>query len=64
MKPVSLFLKNLIKQLDREFTCEDVYSALGTGAALTLFAGFFPGAASVASVSTRSGIKTFNEVYT
>ncbi len=53
LKGVTLFLKNVIETLDQKFTCQEVYSALGTSAAVTLFAGFFPGAASVASVSSK-----------
>jgi len=37
-----------------DFTCDDLYKVLGTGAAVTLMAGFFPGAASIASTSTKS----------
>ena len=47
-------LKSLIESLDAHFTCKELYSALGTGVGVTLVAGFFPGAAPIASASTRS----------
>ena len=61
VKPLATELKKVINAIDRNFTCEDVYATLGTGAAVSLFAGFFPGAGSVASVSARSayyGVRT------
>ena len=61
VKPLATELKKLINAIDRKFTCEDVYATLGTSAAVSLFAGFFPGAGSVASVSARSayyGVRT------
>ncbi len=51
---MTLTLKSLIESLDAHFTCQHLYSALGTGVGVTLLAGFFPGAAPIASASTRS----------
>ena len=53
-KPLTTQLNKVIETLDRDFTCEDVFHALGTGAAVGLFASFFPGASSVVSVGSRS----------
>ncbi len=63
VSPVSTALTKIVDQLDRKFTCEDVYSALGTGTAVTLFMSFFPGAGSVASVGSKSayyGVRAAN----
>ena len=63
VKPITDTLTKLIEAIDREFTCKEVYSAIGTGTALTLFASFFPGASSVTQVGTKSayyGVRAAN----
>ena len=52
--------------LDKVYNCKEVYAAFGTGAAITLFSSFFPGASTVASMSSRSayyGVRTANAFY-
>ena len=52
--------------LDKIYDCSEVYKAFGTGAAITLFSSFFPGASTVASMSSRSayyGVRTANAFY-
>ncbi len=63
VKPITLTLTRMIDTIDRKFDCPEVYTALGTGAAITLFTSFFPGASSVASIGTRSayyGVRAAN----
>ena len=46
--------------------CSEVYKVFGTGAAITLFSSFFPGAAGATSLSTKSayyGVRTANAFY-
>lgn len=62
-RTVTSVLDQLIKTLDRQFDCKEVFTVLGTGATLTLFASFFPGAGGVASLGSRSayyGVRTAN----
>lgn len=54
IRPFQTEVKKLLNTIDKHFTCERVYEMLGTGATVTLFASFFPGAGSVASVGSRS----------
>jgi hypothetical protein len=63
VKPVTLTLSSLISAIDKQFGCDEVYAALTTGAAVTLFSSFFPGASSVASISARGayyGVRAAN----
>lgn len=63
IEPVTVALKRIVDALDRKFTCEDVFNALGTGAAVALFASFFPGAGSVVNVGSKSayyGVRAAN----
>ena len=49
--------------LDKVYDCSEVYKVFGTGAAITLFSSFFPGAGTVTSMSSRSayyGVRTAN----
>ena len=49
--------------MDRKFSCDDVFKALGTTTAVALFASFFPGASSVANVGAKSayyGVRAAN----
>ena len=49
--------------MDRRFSCEDVFKALGTTTAVALFASFFPGYGSVANVGAKSayyGVRAAN----
>jgi hypothetical protein len=53
----------IVDAIDRKFTCDDVFKALGTTTAVALFASFFPGASSVANVGTKSayyGVRAAN----
>ena len=45
MYPIQKELKQIWEAIDQEYTCEHVYSALGTGTAVGLFASLFPGKA-------------------
>ena len=52
--------------MDKVYDCKEVYKAFGPGAAITLFSSFFPGASTVASMSSRSayyGVRTANAFY-
>ena len=52
--------------LDKVYGCEEVYHALGAGAAITLFTSFFPGAGTAGSLASRSayyGVRTANAFY-
>ena len=63
IKPLAQELNKLVDAINKHYTCETVYSALGTGTALTVFASFFPGASTVASAGSRSayyGVRTAN----
>ena len=67
VEPLKYTLTNIIETLDREFTCKDVYSAAGTGVAVSLFAGFFPGASSVSQLGSKSayyGVRTAHSMTT
>ena len=41
--PIQKELKQIWDAIDQNYTCEHVYSALGTGTAVGLFASLFPG---------------------
>ena len=43
--PIQKELRQIWEAIDQEYTCEHVYSALGTGTAVGLFASLFPGKA-------------------
>ena len=43
--PIQKELRKIWEAIDQEYTCEHVYSALGTGTAVGLFASLFPGKA-------------------
>ena len=63
INPVMIQLNKVVDAIDKHYTCETVYSVLGTGTALTIFASFFPGAGTVASAGSRSayyGVRTAN----
>ncbi|XP_040574191.1 uncharacterized protein [Lepeophtheirus salmonis] len=62
-RPVKNILQEIIKVLDKKFTCSDVYKTLGAGSAAALFASFFPGASSVVTMGSRSayyGVRAAN----
>ena len=67
--PVARTLSGIIKGIEdvwlkgKEYLCDEVYTALGAGATIPLFSSFFPGASTVAGVTTRSayyGVRTAN----
>ena len=63
INPVMTQLNKVVDDIDKHYTCDNVYKALGTGTALTIFASFFPGAGTVASAGSRSayyGVRTAN----
>ena len=46
-------LSDIVKALDQDFTCQDVYAAVGTGTAVTLFASIFPGVGPAVNGATK-----------
>ena len=52
--PLQIEIKKQLANIDKHYTCERIYQVLGTGATLTLFASFFPGASSLVSLGSRS----------
>ena len=46
-------LSDIIKALDQDFTCQDVYAAVGTATGVTLFASFFPGIGPAVNGATK-----------
>ena len=67
--PLQRTLSSIIKGITevwlkgKEYLCDEVYHALGAGAAITLFSSFFPGAGTVAGVTSRSayyGVRAAN----
>ena len=46
-------LGDIVKALDQDFTCQDVYAAVGTATGGTLFASFFPGVGPAVNGATK-----------
>ncbi len=46
-------LSDIVKALDQDFTCQDVYAAVGTATGVTLFASFFPGVGPAVNGATK-----------
>ena len=46
-------LSDIVKALDQDFTCQDVYAAVGTATGVTLFASFFPGIGPAVNGATK-----------
>ena len=47
------FLRKIISALDMDYTCEQVYTAVATGAGVTLFTSLIPGASGVSNIATK-----------
>ena len=47
------FLKKIINALDQDYSCEQVYTAVATGAGVSLFASLIPGASGVSNIATK-----------
>ena len=53
MKPLQDTLEEIAESLDFNFTCNDVYAALGAGGGAAIFASFFPGISPVVNGATK-----------